>query len=461
METMPRAEEDIKKEVEELKAENKRISDELREARHELDIRVKVRTAEVTKRNEDLHREVTERKCMETELRETKERLEYILDATKTNVDVIDSAFNLRYVDPAWQKVYGAPVGKKCYEYFMERSEPCSGCGIPIALETNKTIVTQEVLLRENNRVIEVHTIPFHGKSGERLVAEFNIDITERKKTEEKFKAVINSTPDGFWIIDLEGRFLEVNPAICRLLDYSPQEMSKMKIADIEAVESEQDILRHIEKIKEFGSDRFETKLRRKDGILIDAEISTSFVIDSSREEGIFAFIRDITERKAGEAALRESREKYRSIVENTTDVVMLTMPDGIISYLSPACEAVLGYSSEELTGKQPWVIHPKDIEKVKEAHYRSLKGESGADFEYRVITKKSKIKWVLHSWSPIIKDNKVCMVVSIIRDITERKQARENLERSKQNIKTTSGKRFSYRPLQPPLFRRDYRSRV
>jgi C4-dicarboxylate-specific signal transduction histidine kinase len=82
METMPRAEEDIKKEVEELKAENKRISDELREARHELDIRVKVRTAEVTKRNEDLHREVTERKCMETELRETKERLEYILDAT-------------------------------------------------------------------------------------------------------------------------------------------------------------------------------------------------------------------------------------------------------------------------------------------------------------------------------------------------------------------------------------------
>ena len=57
----------------------------------------------------------------------------------------------------------------------------------------------------------------------------------------------------------------------------------------------------------------------------------------------------------------------------------MLTQSDGIISYMSPACTEVLGWAPEDLLGKQPWIIHPDDLAKVKELHYRALMGESGA----------------------------------------------------------------------------------
>jgi diguanylate cyclase (GGDEF)-like protein/PAS domain S-box-containing protein len=113
----------------------------------------------------------------------------------------------------------------------------------------------------------------------------------------------------------------------------------------------------------------------------------------------------------------------------------MLTCPDGIIAYLSPACQAVLGYSPEELVGKQPWIVYPEDLRKVKNAHYQALKGGNGINLDYRIITKSGRIKWIAHSWAPILKDNKLQMVVSVIRDITERKEAREKLEKLNKEI--------------------------
>ncbi len=131
-------------------------------------------------------RDITERKRAEKEIQSLKQQMEFILGVTKTGLDIIDSEFNVRYIDPEWKKVYGEPAGKKCYEYFMGRSEVCPGCGIPRALETKSITVTEEVLVKEGNRPIQVTTIPFQNEDGEWLVAEVNVDISERKKLEEQ-----------------------------------------------------------------------------------------------------------------------------------------------------------------------------------------------------------------------------------------------------------------------------------
>ncbi|OGV74079.1 MAG: hypothetical protein A2269_06555 [Lentisphaerae bacterium RIFOXYA12_FULL_60_10] len=128
--------------------------------------------------------DISVQKQTERELREAQHRLEYILSVTKTGIDVVDAEFNLRYVDPGWQKVYGNYAGRKCYEYFMQRAEICPGCGIPQALQTRQITVTEETLPRENNRRVQVHTIPYQSTSGEWLVAEFNVDITDRHRME-------------------------------------------------------------------------------------------------------------------------------------------------------------------------------------------------------------------------------------------------------------------------------------
>jgi len=130
--------------------------------------------------------DITERKQAEEEAQSLKQQMEFILGATKTGLDIIDSDFNIRFIDTEWQKVYGDPTGRKCYEYFMGQSEVCPGCGIPKALETKTFTVTEEVLVKEGNRPIQVTTLPFQNKEGEWLVAEVNVDITERKRMEEK-----------------------------------------------------------------------------------------------------------------------------------------------------------------------------------------------------------------------------------------------------------------------------------
>jgi PAS domain S-box-containing protein len=134
--------------------------------------------------------------------------------------------------------------------------------------------------------------------------------------------------------------------------------------------------------------------------------------------------------------ALRDSEEKYRSIAENSRDVIMLTQPDGIISYLSPASTAVLGYDPDDLVGKQPWIIHPDDLEMIRKSHYQALQGESGANIEYRIKTKSGETKWVSHSWSPIFSAGKLRLIVSIVRDITERKLAVETLRESEEKYR-------------------------
>ena len=136
---------------------------------------------------------------------------------------------------------------------------------------------------------------------------------------------------------------------------------------------------------------------------------------------------------------LKESEEKFRRIVENTQDVIMLTRSDGIISYISPSCMSVLGYSPRDLGGKQPWIIHPNDLERVKNLHYRALKGERGSDVEYRIFTKNGETKWISHSWSPIVENGEVKLIVSVIRDSNERKKAEEALSAERDKLETVT----------------------
>lgn len=154
----------------------------------------------------DIARDITERKKAEEDLREAKKRIEYILGATKTGLDVIDADLNVIYVDPEWQKIYGDPAGRKCYEYFMGQDKTCRGCGVKKAIATKKMVITEEKLPKEGNRPIQVTSIPFQDEKGKWLVAEINVDISERKRAEEETKRAIEIKSDFISMVSHELR---------------------------------------------------------------------------------------------------------------------------------------------------------------------------------------------------------------------------------------------------------------
>ena len=170
-----------------------------------------------------------------------------------------------------------------------------------------------------------------------------------------------------------------------------------------------------------------EFSVKEKQNLLKKLESSNKDLIETNLK-----LAEEIIERKHIENELRKSNDKYQSIVENSTDTIMLTNPKGKISYISPACKHVLGYYPNELNNSLISICHPEDVKIMRSIYKDALKGKTGANVEIRIITSENKIKWISYSWAPIIQNQIIYMVVSIIRDITEQKSMQEDLINAK-----------------------------
>jgi len=166
---------------------------------------------------------------------------------------------------------------------------------------------------------LTTHTV--RGPGGKILISEgILVDITRRKNTEcelvdreSDYRTILHTTMDGFGLISLDGRFLDVNDALCRLTGYSREELLTLTIADIDAKETAEGFIQHSREIIRKGEDRFETQYRRKNGSLFDVEIS---VVATDRHGGQFiTFLHDITERKRDQEALVSSRNELEQKV--------------------------------------------------------------------------------------------------------------------------------------------------
>lgn len=126
--------------------------------------------------------------------------------------------------------------------------------------------------------------------------------------------------------------------------------------------------------------------------------------------------------------ALAGSEARFRSIVETSHDLIMLTRPDGKIEYMSPACKKVLGWPPEHFLGKRISVTHPEDRALTQTALSKAVYGGRGSDLQYRIITRDGRTRWVSHSWSPIMLDGRLQLIASVVQDITEQKATQDKL---------------------------------
>jgi len=136
-------------------------------------------------------------------------------------------------------------------------------------------------------------------------------------------KMILETSIDGFCVVGFDGKLLEVNSSLCDIIGYSKEELLRMKITDIEVSETAEQTTQHIDKIMKQGYDRFETKLRRKDGKTIDIEVSTQYC-DFEEDKFFFSFLRDITEYKKAQNELGASETRFRKLSDAAFEGIVI-----------------------------------------------------------------------------------------------------------------------------------------
>jgi PAS domain S-box-containing protein len=252
-------------------------------------------------------------------------------------------------------------------------------------------------------------------------------DITKHKRTETKYRAILETALDGFFVADFGGRFLEVNDSYCKMVGYPREELLTMSISDVEAAEKPEETAQHIENLMKLAYDRFETRHRRKDGRIINVEVSAHYIELEDRR--IVSFVRDVTEHRQAEQALRESEQKYRTLAENIPQRTFLKDKNSVYISCNSKLAEDLKIKPEEISGRTDYDFFPRDLaEKYRADDQRVIESGNTQILEERYM--QDGQERLVETFKTPVRDERgeLIGILGIFHDMTERKRTEETL---------------------------------
>ncbi|AFV25180.1 putative Histidine kinase [Methanolobus psychrophilus R15] len=308
----------------------------------------------------------------------------------------------------------------------------------------NGTGIVETRWMRKDGTIIDVllSSTPIDTSDLSKGVTFTALDITERKEAEKKLaeeaichRILIEQSSDGIVVLDDNGKVYEANQRYADMLGYSPEEILQLHVWDWDTQWTREELLDIIRKTEESG-DHFETRQRRKDGTLLDVEISTNGAICNG-EKLVFCVCRDISERKRMEEELRKSEEKYRELVQNANSIILKWDRSGEVLFLNEFGQQFFGYSEKEIIGKTVMgTIVPEqatsgrnlsllmdEVFEHPQEHARNINEN---------ICKDGRRVWISWSNNPIYdSEGLVIEMFSVGTDITAQKLAEEALRQT------------------------------
>jgi len=254
------------------------------------------------------------------------------------------------------------------------------------------------------------------------------------KKSEEKYRDLVNSVPDLLLEVDLKGKFTYASPQLYDIFGFTPSEILNKSMSKFIHPD---DILGVLEALKEAYQTKeditVEYRTIHKDGHYVYASAKGS-LLDNGRFYGV---VRDISERKIAELKLRQSEEKYRLISETAYDLITVLDRNYKYEYTNEnALQQILGYSKEEVLGTSALkLIHPDDLNSAIKEMSEGFKSGHG-EAELRAKHKDGHFIWLEVRGKTFIDSDGEQKALLISRDFTEKKRTLEKLRESEERYR-------------------------
>jgi PAS domain S-box-containing protein len=266
------------------------------------------------------------------------------------------------------------------------------------------------------------------------------LDVTGRreaeialKESEERFRNLVERAADAVFLHDTEGRIVEVNRQACESTGYSREELLALQIKDVETVFESTSLPVLWEEIGHGSPVTLDGSHRRKDGSTFPVEIRVG-AFEYRGRQLMLALIRDVTERRRAEEALREREAKLNSIFR-VAPVGIGTVIDRVFWDVNNTILDMTGYARDELIGRNARMLYPtqEDFDHVGTVKYRQIAERGTGTVETRWLRKDGQLIDVLLSSTPLDPADHSKGVTFTALDITERKQAAEALQKAKE----------------------------
>jgi PAS domain S-box-containing protein len=396
-------------------------------------------------------RDITKKKLAEEETQRQKELLQLILASIADGVVVADSHGNFLLFNAAAEQVLGIGATDKPPDKWSDQYGVYLPDGVThhppdqlplVRAMRGESVDAVEIFIRNpkvpEGRSISIHGRPLKGADGglQGGVVVFH-DVTERKRAEEtlrqseqRYHLLFDSNPQPVWVYDSKTlAILDVNRSAVRNYGYSREEFLSLTIKDIRPPEDIPALLESTGKAPPETEVSGVWQHRKKDGTLIDVEITSHPLIYEGRVARLVVAT-DITQRKKAEMALRQSEERFRLLVSEVTDYAILMLnPEGRVVSWNAGAERIKGYRSEEVIGQHFSCFYTKEeLESGKPARGLKVASERGRfeDEGWRVRKDGSRF------WASVVittlhdSQGHVVGFSKITRDLTTQRRAEE-----------------------------------
>lgn len=408
--------------------------------------------------NMELIREVKDRTLAEMAVRDSEQYLKTLLDSIRAGIIVVEADTHkiadanmqaLSMIGIAKEKI----VGQKCHGFVCQAEK--GKC--PVTDLKQDIDYAERSIIRADGQTIPIlkSVIPVT-RNGKKFLIESFIDITERKKAEKELedstarlailadeqKVLLENARDFIYRHDTKGVFYYTSPSVEQITGYTVREWCTHYTTYLTDNPINKYVIEKTEKplLSDKPSETYLVEIYHKDGRRVQLEVNEQPYFENGRIAGIVGVARDVTERIRMQDLLKQSEEKYRSLIENISDAVGIVDLEQNIVYANPAGTRITGYRHDELIGMNLGQILAEEDMEVISRQLKSLPEKEDSRREVTIVRKDGDSREAILSAKPFLNGSgKVIGMLGVFSDISElkkaeseRKELQDKLERAK-----------------------------